>query len=86
MNILRKIPFLKNTSIKYQVFINTVSNVVLYGLTILISFAYSQTSFGLAIYTGEVFGSAGATYFGMLMSFMPSGLECLFFHLPCCLF
>jgi membrane protein EpsK len=41
MNILRKLPFLKNTSIKYQVFINTVSNVALYGLTILISLWYT---------------------------------------------
>jgi MFS family permease len=40
-----------------------------YSLTIMISFAYSQTSFGLAMYTRELFGSAGTSYFGLLMSF-----------------
>lgn len=41
MNIPGKIPFLKNTTVKKQVFINTVSNVVLYALTILISLWYT---------------------------------------------
>lgn len=40
-----------------------------YALTFFISFAYSQTGFGLILYTAEAFGPAGAASFGFLMSF-----------------
>lgn len=40
-----------------------------YALTFLISFAYSQTGFGLVLYTAEAFGPGGAAKFGFLMSF-----------------
>jgi len=38
-------------------------------LTLLVSFAYDQTSFGLTLYTSQIFGARGAASFGFLMSF-----------------
>jgi MFS family permease len=38
-------------------------------ITLLVSFAYDQTSFGLTLYTAEIFGAKGAARFGFLMSF-----------------
>jgi MFS family permease len=40
-----------------------------YALTLLVSFAYSQTSFGLILYSAESFGGDSAAKFGTLMSF-----------------
>jgi len=42
---------------------------VFFGLTLLLSFSYSQTSFGLTLYTAEAFGERSAAIFGFLMSF-----------------
>lgn len=38
-------------------------------ISLFVSFAYGQTSFGLTLYTSEVFGARGAANFGFLMSF-----------------
>ncbi len=37
-------------------------------ITLFVSFAYAQTSFGLTLYASEVFGTRGASVFGFLMS------------------
>jgi MFS family permease len=39
------------------------------GMSLLASFAYCQTGFGLTLYTTAIFGPRGATAFGFLMSF-----------------
>ena len=38
-------------------------------ITLFVSFAYDQTSFGLTLYTSRIFGARGAANFGFLMSF-----------------
>ncbi|MFA5905099.1 MAG: MFS transporter [Desulfobacula sp.] len=38
-------------------------------MTLLVSFAYCQTGFGLTLYTTAIFGARGAAVFGFLMSF-----------------
>lgn len=38
-------------------------------ITLFVSFAYDQTSFGLTLYTSKIFGASGAARFGFLMSF-----------------
>lgn len=38
-------------------------------ISLLVSFAYGQTNFGLTLYTSEFFGAQGAAIFGFLMSF-----------------
>jgi MFS family permease len=38
-------------------------------ITLFVSFAYDQTSFGLTLYTSQIFGARGAAHFGFLMSF-----------------
>lgn len=38
-------------------------------ITLFVSFAYDQTSFGLTLYTSQLFGARGAANFGFLMSF-----------------
>ena len=38
-------------------------------ITLFVSFAYGQTTFGLTLYTSEFFGVSGAAKFGFLMSF-----------------
>ena len=39
------------------------------GITLLVSLAYDQTTFGLTLYTAQRFGARGAADFGFLMSF-----------------
>jgi MFS family permease len=53
----------------FRAFLERPLLVVFCLITLFVSFAYGQTTFGLTLYTSEFFGASGAAKFGFLMSF-----------------